>query len=123
MKIVNKLLVVFSLVMSLAFVSRAADATNAAAATAAATNAVASATTNAAPAGPVADPLGYPPGLNAGNEQDLQWPVPAATLANLAMTNAPTPLYAKPTMDELIQNVAHNKVSINVVWTLVRDTW
>ena len=29
MKIVNKLLVVFSLVMSLAFVSRAADATNA----------------------------------------------------------------------------------------------
>jgi ammonium transporter, Amt family len=71
----------------------------------------------AAPAGPVADPLAYPPGLNAGNEQDLQWPVPAKTLESMGMTNNPT--YAKPTTDELIQNVAHNKISINVVWTLV----
>jgi Amt family ammonium transporter len=108
----TKLLALVGLVMSLSLVGRAADETNAPAAAAAAT-------TNAAPSGPVADPLGYPPGLNAGNEQDLQWPVPAATFANLAMTNPPTPLYAKPTMDELIQNVAHNKVSINVVWTLV----
>ena len=113
MKMLTKLLALVGLVMSLSLVGRAADATDAP------STAAAVATTNAAPSGPVADPLGYPPGLNAGNEQDLQWPIPAATLANLAMTNPPTPLYAKPTMDELIQNVAHNKVSINVVWTLV----
>ncbi len=112
MKMLTKLLALVGLVMSLSLVSRAEDATNAPAAAAVAT-------TNAAPAGPVADPLGYPPGLNSGNEQDLQWPVPAATFANLGMTNPPTPLYAKPTTDELIQNVAHNKVSINVMWTLV----
>ncbi len=112
MKMLTKLLALVGLVMSLSLVGRAADATNAPAA-------AALGTTNAAPTGPVADPLGYPPGLNAGNEQDLQWPVPAATFANLGMTNPPTPLYAKPTMDELIQNVAHNKVSINVMWTLV----
>lgn len=82
------------------------------------TNAAA-ATTNAPAAGPTADPLAYPPGLNAGNEQDLTWPVPAKTSENLGMTNAPNPLYAKPTTDELIQSVAHNKISINVVWTLV----
>src|SRR6266536_3134096 len=65
------------------------------------------------------DSVAYPPGANAGNEQDLTWPIPAKTLENLAMTNAPTPLYSKPTTDELINNVAHNKVSINLVWTLV----
>ena len=29
------------------------------------------------PKDPVADALGYPPGLNAGTKLDLQWPVPA----------------------------------------------
>jgi Amt family ammonium transporter len=65
------------------------------------------------------DPLGYAPSPNAGNEQDLQWPVPAKTLENLASSNPPKPIYAKPTEDELIQNVAHNKISINVTWTLI----
>ena len=81
------------------------------------------ATTNApvAAAAPAQAPdsLAYPPGANAGNEMDLTWPIPAKTLENLGMTNAPTPLYAKPTNDELIQSVAHNKISINIMWTLV----
>ena len=94
--------------------SPAATATNV---VAAATNAMAAATTTNAPQ--TADSLAYPPGANAGNEQDLTWPIPAKTLENLAITNAPTPLYAKPTMDEVVQNVAHNKISINLVWTLV----
>src|SRR6266516_3048437 len=82
------------------------------------TNAPAPATN--APAPPQQpDSVAYPPGANAGNEQDLTWPIPAKTLENLAMTNAPTPLYSKPTTDELINNVAHNKVAINLVWTLV----
>src|SRR5436309_5237531 len=88
---------------------RAADAATNAVATA--TNAVAGATN--APAPPqTADSLSYPPGANAGNEQDLTWPIPGKTLENMGMTNAPAQLYAKPTMDELIQNVAHDKISL-----------
>jgi ammonium transporter, Amt family len=105
----SKLFSIFALLLGLAASALAQGTTNAPAAV----------STNAPAPAQVADPLGYPPGANAGNEQDLQWPVPAQTLTNLGMTNAPTPLYAKPTTDELIQNVAHNKVSINVVWTLV----
>ena len=85
--------------------------------------------TNAAPAAAVAATNAPPPApqqpdslgtvANNGNEQDLTWPVPAATMTNLGMTNAPATLYAKPTQDELILNVAHNKVSINIMWTLV----
>jgi len=44
-------------------------------------------------------------GGNSGSAIDLTWPAPA---------NA-----AKVTNDEVINNVAHNKISINVVWTLV----
>ena len=54
---------------------------------------------------PQADSVAYPPGLNAGTSVDLQWPVPADTKA--------------PTTSEVIQNVAHNKISINIVWTLM----
>ncbi|MEO7097902.1 MAG: ammonium transporter [Luteolibacter sp.] len=66
-----------------------------------------------APAAPVPDSTAYPPGANAGTASDLQWPIPADTASinpdgKGAVTNA-----------ELIQNVAHNKVSINLVWTLV----
>ena len=113
MKLTTRILSILALAAGLAWSAIAEDATNAPAA------AAATSTNAPAPAPQVADPLGYPPGANAGNEQDLQWPIPAKTLENLGMTNAPTPLYAKPSMDELIQNVAHNKVSINVVWTLV----
>jgi ammonium transporter, Amt family len=45
------------------------------------------------------------PGANAGTGMDLTWPTPADP--------------KKVTFDELVQNVAHNKISINVVWTLV----
>lgn len=65
------------------------------------------------PAPPAPDSVGYPPGLNAGTATDLQWPVPAESPS------------IKPdgkgtvTTDELVQNVAHNKISINVIWTLI----
>ena len=86
-----------------------ADAeSNAAAAPPAAAAVVAPAPAAPAPVpapAPQPDSLGYPPGLNAGTSADLAWPVPADT--------------AKPTIGEVIQNVAHNKISINVMWTLV----
>ena len=77
-------------------------------------------TTAAAAAPPAASPtpqqpdsLAYPPGANAGTVTDLQWPVPAeATSINPKGKNTVT-------TDELVQNVAHNKISINMVWTLV----
>jgi ammonium transporter, Amt family len=59
----------------------------------------------ATPPPPQPDSVGYPPGLNAGTSIDLTWPVQADP--------------QKPTMTEVIQNVAHNKISINLVWTLV----
>lgn len=40
-------------------------------------------------------------------------------MENLAKTPAPAKIYENPTPDELVANVAHNKVSINLVWTLV----
>jgi len=70
-----------------------------------------------APAAPAATstnaPAATPPTLpdstgtanNQGTAVDLTWPAPADP--------------KKVTMDEVIQNVAHNKVAINVVWTLV----
>lgn len=51
------------------------------------------------------DSLAYPPGANAGTAVDLTWPIPADS--------------SKVTLDELVLNVAHNKISINLVWTLV----
>lgn len=56
-----------------------------------------------APADPVPDSTGT--ALNSGTGLDLQWPVPADT--------------NKVTLDEVIKNDAHNKISINIVWTLV----
>ena len=84
--------------------SPAADASPAAAASPATAPA-------ATPAPP--DSVAYPPGANAGSVTDLTWPVPAdATSINPDGKN-------KVTNDELIANVAHNKISINVVWTLI----
>src|SRR5439155_16594455 len=52
-------------------------------------------------------------GGNSGVALDLQWPVPADSAGiNPDGKN-------KVTNDELINNVAHNKVSINVMWTLI----
>src|SRR5207253_2108424 len=44
---------------------------------------------------------------------DLQWPVPADS----ATVNADGK--GKITPDEIVQNIAHNKISINIAWTLV----
>jgi Amt family ammonium transporter len=65
------------------------------------------------------DSIAYPPGANAGAAIDIVWPVPAKTLENLAKTPAPAKIYENPTEDELVANVAHNKISINIAWTLV----
>ena len=59
------------------------------------------------------DSVGYPPGANAGTATDLAWPVPA----DLPSVNPDGK--GKVTNDELIANVAHNKIAINLVWTLV----
>ncbi len=59
------------------------------------------------------DSVAYPPGANAGTATDLQWPIPADS------TSVNPDGKGKVTNDELIANVAHNKVSINLVWTLV----
>ncbi len=65
------------------------------------------------PRDPLPDPLGYVPGLNGGTKLDLQWPVPAdARSVNPDGQDAVS-------MEELVNNVAHNKVSINMVWVLV----
>ncbi len=52
-------------------------------------------------------------GGNSGTATDLQWPVPADT------TSVNPDGKGKVTNDEIIENVAHNKISINIVWTLV----
>lgn len=59
------------------------------------------------------DSVAYTPGANAGTAADLQWPIPADS------TSVNPDGKGKVTNDELIQNVAHNKISINLVWTLV----
>ena len=59
------------------------------------------------------DSVAYPPGANAGTATDLAWPIPA----DAASVNPDGK--GKVTNDELIANVAHNKVSINMVWTLI----
>src|SRR2546428_14008559 len=70
---------------------RAGDASSA---VAAGTNAMAAATN--APAPPQQpDSVAYPPGANAGNEQDFTWPVAPKTMDNLCMAEDPPPRYAK----------------------------
>ncbi|MDP9292461.1 MAG: ammonium transporter [Verrucomicrobiota bacterium] len=59
------------------------------------------------------DSVAYPPGANAGTATDLTWPIPADA------TSVNPDGKGKVTNDELIANVAHNKVSINLVWTLI----
>ena len=91
----------------------AADVAVSPAAAPAASAAPAAAPAAATPAPQVPDSLAYPPGANAGTVLDLTWPVPAdATSINPDGKN-------KVTNDELIASVAHNKTSINIVWTLI----
>lgn len=64
-------------------------------------------------AAPVPDSVGYPPGLNSGTAADLQWPVPADSPSVNPEGKGTV------THGEVVQNVAHNKLSINLVWVLV----
>src|SRR5438445_10539783 len=62
------------------------------ASTAVATGTHATATATNAPAPPQQpDSVAYPPGANAGNQQDFTWPVPAKAMQDLDMTHAPSP--------------------------------
>ena len=74
---------------------------------------VAAAVAAPAPTPQQPDSVAYPPGANAGTATDLQWPIPADS------TSVNPDGKGKVTTDELIQNVAHNKVSINMMWTLL----
>ncbi len=65
------------------------------------------------PKDPVADPLGYLPGANGGTKLDLQWPIPAES------KSVNPDGKDEVSMEELVNNVAHNKVSINMVWVLL----
>ncbi len=67
----------------------------------------------AAPAPQAPDSVAYPPGANAGAATDLTWPIPADS----ASVNPDGK--GKVTNNELILNVAHNKNSINLMWTLI----
>jgi Amt family ammonium transporter len=102
----HKIVALLSCMTAMAFTMPIHAAAEDAAATAVATPA-------AAPTPAPPDSLAYPPGANAGTAVDLTWPIPAdATSINPKGKNAVT-------TDELIQNVAHNKISINIVWTLI----
>jgi Amt family ammonium transporter len=78
----------------------------------------------AAPTPQQPDSVAYPPGANAGTATDLQWPIPADMPSvnpdgkGKVMVDDDGKVMAGP-KSELVQNVAHNKVSINLVWTLV----
>ncbi|HWC60286.1 MAG TPA: ammonium transporter [Verrucomicrobiae bacterium] len=77
----------------------------------------------AAPA-PPQQPDSTATAANGGTGIDLTWPVPAASDPKTSLTTgAPTIDDAGKTTiganSELVKNVAHNKVSINIVWTLV----
>jgi Amt family ammonium transporter len=61
---------------------------------------------------------------NAGTGVDLTWPAPAkADPKSSLSTGEPTIDDAGKTTagagSELVKNVAHNKISINIVWTLI----
>src|SRR5882757_4071643 len=82
---------------------------------------------DAAPAAPTPPQLpdSTATGANGGTGIDLQWPaIPAKTDPKTGLTTG------EPTIDdagkttagansELVKAVAHNKISINIVWTLV----
>lgn len=96
-----------------------ADATPAAVAAPASADAAAS---PAAPAPQAPDSTGS--AANSGTGIDLQWPAPAAADAKTSLTlGTPTIDDAGKTMaganSELVKSVAHNKVSINIIWTLI----
>jgi len=91
----------------------ASPAPSAAASPAAAAAAASPAAATPAPTPQQPDSIAYPPGANAGTATDLAWPIPADS------TSVNPDGKGKVTNDELIANVAHNKVSINLVWTLV----
>jgi Amt family ammonium transporter len=85
---------------------------------------VASATPAASPSATPVGPDSTATANNGGTGIDLAWPAPAKTDPKTSLSTG------EPTIDdpgkttigansELVKNVAHNKISINIVWTLV----
>jgi Amt family ammonium transporter len=63
-------------------------------------------------------------GANGGTGIDLTWPAPAKSDAKTSLTTGEPGIDSKGEKtiaadSELVKNIAHNKVSINIVWTLV----
>jgi Amt family ammonium transporter len=85
---------------------------------------VAAATPAASPSPTPVGPDSTATANNAGTGIDLAWPAPAKTDPKTSLsTGEPTTDDAGKTTiganSEIVKNVAHNKISINIVWTLV----
>src|SRR6267378_4579273 len=85
---------------------------------------VAAATPAASPSPTPVGPDSTATANNAGTGIDLAWPAPAKTDPKTSLSTG------EPTIDdagkttigansEIVKNIAHNKISINIVWTLV----
>src|SRR5882762_2057430 len=85
---------------------------------------VAAATPAASPSPTPVGPDSTATANNGGTGIDLAWPAPAKTDPKTSLsTGEPTTDDAGKTTiganSELVKNIAHNKISINIVWTLV----
>ena len=95
-----------------------------AAAPAAAPADAAPAPADAAAATPQQQPDSTATGANGGTGVDLQWPAPAKADPKTGLTTGEAGLDSKGEKtiaadSELAKNVAHNKISINIMWTLI----
>ncbi len=105
-----------------------ADAAPAAAPAPAASDAPAAAPAAATAAAPATPPAQVPDSTgtaaNGGTGIDLQWPVPAKADPKTGLSTGEPGIDSKGEKtiaadSELVKSVAHNKISINLVWTLV----
>ena len=77
-----------------------------------------------APATPPQLPDSTATGANAGTGVDLQWPAPAKSDPKTGLTTGEAGIDSKSEKtiaadSDLVKNVAHNKISINLMWTLI----
>jgi Amt family ammonium transporter len=89
-----------------------------------AADAAAAPAADAAPAAPPQQPDSTATGANGGTGVDLIWPVPAKVDPKTGLSTGEPGIDSKGEKtiaadSELVKNIAHNKVSINIVWTLV----
>lgn len=78
----------------------------------------------ATPAAPPQQPDSTATSANGGTGVDLTWPAPAKSDPKTSLTTGEPGIDSKGEKtiaadSELVKNIAHNKISINIVWTLV----